>query len=66
MHMRRTRQLDRRGMTRAEVVAALGEPSGGMAIAGGESDYGDMTYQLDPTGEASLHLEKRKAVRVSK
>jgi len=26
----------KQGMTRAEVVAALGEPSGGMAIAGGE------------------------------
>jgi hypothetical protein len=54
------------GMTRADVVAALGEPSGGMAIAGGESDYEDMTYLLDPAGEMSVHLEKGKVARVSK
>jgi hypothetical protein len=56
----------KQGMTRAEVVAALGEPSGGMAIAGGESDYEDMTYLLAPTGEVSLHLENGKVVRISK
>jgi hypothetical protein len=56
----------KQGLTRSEVVAALGEPSGGMAIAGGESDYEDMTYLLDPTGEILLHLEKGKVVRISK
>jgi len=53
-------------LTRSEVVAALGEPSGGMAIAGGESDYEDMTYLIDPAGEISVHLEKGKVVRISK
>jgi len=56
----------KQGMTRSEVVAALGEPSGGMAIASGESDYEDMTYLLDPGGELSVRLEMGKVVRISK
>jgi hypothetical protein len=54
------------GMTRADVVRLLGEATGGMQIAGGENDYEDLSYALDPTGELLVRLEKGKVVRISR
>jgi hypothetical protein len=54
------------GMSRSEVVRIMGEPSGGMHVAGGENDFEVMTYSLDPSGEVSLRLEKGKVVRISR
>lgn len=54
------------GMTRADVVQILGEPSGGMHISGGESDTETMTYALDPSGTISLDMEKGKVARIAR
>lgn len=54
------------GMSRSEVVRILGEPSGGMHVAGEENEFEEMIYSLDPSGEISLRLEKDKVVRISR
>lgn len=54
------------GMPRSEVVRILGEPSGGVRVAGGENDFEVMTYALESHGEISVRLEKGKVVRVSR
>jgi len=54
------------GMTRADVVQILGEPSGGMHISGGESDTETLTYALDSDGSISFAMEKGKVARISR
>jgi hypothetical protein len=56
----------KQGMPRSEVVRILGEPSGGMHVAGGENDFEVITYFLEPSGEVSLRLERSKVVRISR
>jgi hypothetical protein len=36
-----------------------------MRIAGGENEFEEMTYPLEPDGQLSRKLEKGKVVRIS-
>lgn len=56
----------KQGMSRPEVVRILGEPSGGMHVAGGENDVEVMTYALEAGGEVSLRLEQGSVMRISR
>jgi hypothetical protein len=52
------------GMSRAEVVAKLGDPSGGLRIGGG-NETENLTYALDPSGQATVSFKSGIVVRVT-
>jgi hypothetical protein len=52
------------GMTRAEVVSKLGDPSGGLHIGGGGNDTEKLTYALEPAGQATVSFKQGIVVRI--
>jgi hypothetical protein len=52
------------GMSRAEVVAKLGDPSGGLRIGGGNATE-NLTYALDPSGQATVGFKNGSVVRIT-
>lgn len=53
------------GMSRADVVAKLGDPTGGLRIGGGGNDSENLTYALDPAGQAAVSFKGGSVVRVT-
>jgi hypothetical protein len=49
------------GMSRADVVAKLGDPTGGLRIG----DTEKLTYALDPSGEATVSLKSGSVARIT-
>ena len=54
------------GMTRADVVQIMGDPSAGMHISSGDSDSETMSYPLDTGRSISFEMDQGKVVRISK
>lgn len=52
------------GMSRADVVAKLGDPTGGLRIGGG-NDTENLSYALDPSGQATVSFKSGRVVRVT-
>jgi hypothetical protein len=53
------------GMARADVVGPLGDPTGGLRIGGGGNDTENLTYALDPAGQATVSFKSGNVVRVT-
>jgi hypothetical protein len=53
------------GMTRAEVIAQLGEPLSTMKIGGTDPPVETLLYAFEAEGDAKVRMEDGKVVRVS-
>jgi hypothetical protein len=53
------------GMSRADVIARLGEPLSSMKIAGADPAVETLQYALEAEDDAKVRLEAGKVVRVT-